>query len=152
MQLNLRPHGLWFDDRPSYFTNSFSTLHSNENVCSQRDVPLSAFNFVTFSICKKSPPHIESIGSCPLLAIHRPDIPPLRTPSPTAFSQTMTILSAVLFHARPLIQGEPFPLMTWLMCTHPQPFYDSELHSTVNLTNSWWRGERTRENHNLRMS
>jgi hypothetical protein len=46
--------------RPSRFTNPFSTLHSNKsclvwfefNVCSQRDVPRSVFNFLTFSICK----------------------------------------------------------------------------------------------------
>jgi hypothetical protein len=86
-----KAYALSFDDRlslhqcPSRFTNPFSALHSNVSclagvkfdVCSQRDVPLSVFNFVTFSICKKVASSHQFIGACPPLAIHCPEIPPL---------------------------------------------------------------------------
>ncbi len=65
--------------RPSRFTNPFSALHSNESclagvefdVCSQRDVPLSVFNFVTFFNLQKSR-LLTSIR--PELASHSPCI------------------------------------------------------------------------------
>ena len=74
-----------------------------------------------FQFVKKSPPHIDSSGACPPLAIHRPDLPPLFKHDPLHHSMAWTgqyesyvtrlttILTAVLFRARPFIQGEPFP-------------------------------------------
>ena len=131
--------------RPSRFTNPFSTLHSNESclvwfefdVCSQRDVPRSVFNFLTFSICLTATRH--SLPRSPTT---------LRTRPPASFDGLGWMVwvsfeqSDDHFEGRICSQVSRFHFVTtWrlmakITCTHPRSFdvNNSVLRSTVNLS------------------